>query len=399
VFLVCFTSGSSGQSSTGYQSCAGSECHAKTGEIDWLTSKPGGQEHRASLGKLRQARDNSQKYAQAVGLTSFEDPKGMCVKCHATYVDKAKLFEGVGCEGCHGPASAYREFHSQTPKDYRGAVSRGMRDILRKPATWVRGCRDCHVLTGRDEYNTLLDAGHKDGARWTAAAVSPTAKQPRFQLVAAHWNNSPTQDAALGRASYGVDDIVAAATGVNPVGGGGEVVRPSPTQPPTPPPTAGPTPTSVSAPAPVDQGGSTPAAATTTTTPASRSIPPPTPLPPPLSAPAPVPTVTSPLSLTPPPPSTAAGLYSALQDRVLVLLDSLLRSNNTPTVPLKPPVPPRQFRGPDAELLRLQAEAMALAVEALNLTIAARPKPAPAAAPTGRTPAGAPAPSGTRPQP
>src|SRR4051794_33047447 len=82
----------------GYSSCGGSECHTKSGEIEWLTSQPGGKEHRASLGRLRGARDVSTKYAKAVGLTNFEDPAGICVKCHGTFVVRAKTLEGVGCE-------------------------------------------------------------------------------------------------------------------------------------------------------------------------------------------------------------------------------------------------------------------------------------------------------------
>ncbi len=180
---------------TGYQSCAGQECHTKSGEIEWLNSKPGGQEHRASLGKMRTARDNSEKYAKAVGLENFLDQKGMCVKCHATYVAKALTFEGVGCEGCHGPASGYREFHSKSPKERAGSVQRGMRDIQMKPVTWVKTCRDCHVLDGKTEYDALIEAGHKDNRRWNVST--------KFAGVSTHWLKVKYAVAEIDAASKG----------------------------------------------------------------------------------------------------------------------------------------------------------------------------------------------------
>jgi hypothetical protein len=95
------------------------------------------------------------------------------------------------------------------------------------------------------------------------------------------------------------------------------------------------------------------------------------------------PTITSPLGLTMPPATTAAGLIASLQDRVAGILEALLRKNVVPPAPVRPPDLSPQIAGPDAEYLRLQAEALALAVEALNLRV----KPAPAGAkPPGQSP-------------
>ena len=97
---------------TGYTKCGGSECHTKSGEIEWLTDKLGGKGHRNAFNKLRStaSADKTEKYSKAVGLEKYDDPKGMCVKCHGTYVEAAKTVEGVGCEGCHGAAWWYRIF-------------------------------------------------------------------------------------------------------------------------------------------------------------------------------------------------------------------------------------------------------------------------------------------------
>jgi hypothetical protein len=81
------------------------------------------------------------------------------------------------------------------------------------------------------------------------------------------------------------------------------------------------------------------------------------------------------LGLTPAPAVTSAGLIAVLQDRVAGLLESLLRKNAVPAVPLPPPTFSPQIGGPDGEFLRLQYEALALAVEALNQRVAATPAP------------------------
>ena len=355
----------SAQTYTGFQSCGGSECHTKNGEIEWLTKKPGGQEHRNSLGNMRSARQNSDKYAKAVGLSSFEDPKGMCVKCHATYIEKAKILEGVGCESCHGPASGYREFHSQNSKDYAGSVKRGMRDIKQKPVTWVRTCKDCHVLAGNPAYDALLDAGHKPGDRWRIAQ--------KFEPVAAHWKNVTYTTASIADADRGkaVEVLTKLQKDEKPL------ITEKPDESPEirtrvetksvetkvddrvkTPIREKPRDTKRAEPSKSDPMVATAAdpvggrIATTSAASTGAST---------------IPAGASPLSLTPPPPINAAGLLAALHDRVAGLLESLLRTNAVLPRPLAVPTGPSRVQGADAELLRLQMEALALAVEALNL--------------------------------
>ena len=216
----------SSDAAVGFQGCAGSGCHAS--ENDWLTSQAGGQGHRSSFVKLRLTRDNSVKYARAVGLSNFEDPTGMCVQCHGLNVAATKSVEGLGCESCHGRASRYRAFHAQSPRDYAGAVQRGMRDLRGKPSTWVEMCRDCHVLIDRAEYRPLLGAGHPDGRTWSAART--------FANIQKHWTT----------VSYTVNTIGVserpAWMGV-PSGGGGS-------PPPKPPDTVGKAPPPAPRPAP-----------------------------------------------------------------------------------------------------------------------------------------------------
>jgi len=382
------------QTNTGYQSCGGQECHTKSGEIEWLTDKPGGKEHKASLLKMRQARENSEKYAKAVNLDNFENQTGMCVKCHATYVDKGKTLEGVGCEACHGPASGYRQFHSQTPKDYAGAVQQGMRNLQAKPATWVKECRDCHVLDGKPEYEALIEAGHKDNARWNVVK--------KYQGVSAHWKKVMHIPAVIEAALKGINPpraAVATATSTAPGPAAPAPASAPPAAPgpapsaPTPPPTT--VPAATAPPSRVAASGAGPspkppmgtASGSNAKVPATLSnsrvsaptvVPPPAPLPTvatPAPSTLPVAVDPSPLALTLPPAVTATGLMAALQDRLAGLLESLLRKNVVPAVPLQPVDLTPQITGPDADFLRLQSEALALAIEALNLR--ARPPATP----------------------
>ncbi len=366
----------SAQTYAGSGSCAGAkECHSTRGETDWLTNQPGGRDHRGSIGKLRapgEIRTKAEGYAKALKMTSFEDPKGICVTCHGMYVEQAKTLEGVGCEGCHGPAlGTYLTFHSQNPKEYKGSVGKGMNNLLRNPVTWVALCVNCHVLKDRPEYKELLEvAEHPDYGNWSVTRGAGGGP-PRFQLVAAHWKT----------VTYSVDDIVKASKGVL------VVAPPPPAPPPSPSP---PAPVSPPPPAPVTTSATPPAPGTTTMPPAAGSpatttirrtgsaststmattstIPPQTTT----TTIPPGPVTSSPLDLKPPPPTTASGMAAALQDRVLSLLATLLQSNRAPARPLVPPPVPKMFTGQDAELLRLQAEAIALAVEALNMKVPAK---------------------------
>ena len=173
-------------------------------------------------------RDNSEKYAKAVGSRTSQDPKGMCVKCHATYVAKALTLEGVGCEGCHGPASGYREFHSKSPKDTPALSSGAMRDIQMKPVAWVKTCRDCHVLDGKSEYDALIEAGHKDNRRWNVS--------DKFAGVSTHWQKVKYVVAEIDAAFEGHTghaDWIASADGA--FARGPNRKPPEPTPPGTPP--------------------------------------------------------------------------------------------------------------------------------------------------------------------
>jgi len=61
--------------------------------------------------------------AKKKGLATAADASPECLKCHVTSVKE----EGVTCEGCHGPASAYLNVHNKkTPDSKDKAIAAGL---------------------------------------------------------------------------------------------------------------------------------------------------------------------------------------------------------------------------------------------------------------------------------
>lgn len=97
---------------------------------------------------------NTLKTAEADKISMEKDKKKAvenenCLKCHAPEynVDKAllgksfKLEQGVQCETCHGPGSAYKS--TKVMKDHAKAVAKGMTDF-KDEATIKAKCETCH---------------------------------------------------------------------------------------------------------------------------------------------------------------------------------------------------------------------------------------------------------------
>jgi hypothetical protein len=64
-----------------------------------------------------------------------EDKNAKCLGCHVTDV-KAAADEGVGCEACHGPGSAYKKM--SVMKDRQKSIENGM--VVPNEET----CKRCH---------------------------------------------------------------------------------------------------------------------------------------------------------------------------------------------------------------------------------------------------------------
>jgi cytochrome c554/c'-like protein len=91
--------------------------------------------------------------AKALGV---EDPtkSDKCLSCHAPEFDKTVLFQknfkleqGVQCETCHGPGSAYKK--KKIMKDHAAAVANGMLEPDEKT------CLNCHKKDNPEHKGTF----------------------------------------------------------------------------------------------------------------------------------------------------------------------------------------------------------------------------------------------------
>jgi len=307
--------------------------------------------------------------------------------------------DGVTCESCHGPGSGYLVPH-QSKGSYQAAVGLGMNDVVKKPAEWTRDCIVCHVLGANAGDDKLAGAGHPTGKDFDVSK--------KYAPVALHFLSK-----------YTANEVAAAAGNVRQtllakLGGGGGAAPAAAAPAPAAPAPAAPAPAAAAAPAPAAPAPAAPA------TPAAPAPAPgkvaaapatPAPAPPPTAAarppaapapglpraaapppPAPTAGTAAPVAATPaapavaeapaaalPPepalPTTPAGIVASVQGRVAALLDRLLGSGVKTPNRVTPPARKTVYRGPDADLLRLQEEVIALAIEALGTA------PAPKAAP------------------
>jgi hypothetical protein len=412
IAAVCFGAASSAYaqkySNVGRAKCV--NCHDHDREKLWSEKKDGPPPNNHVNALKQMDTPKSKDFAKAVGVADVYDPaSSSCLKCHATVV-KGDVGGGITCESCHGPGSGYLDPH-QKKDAYAAAVATGMTDAVKKPQAWAALCMNCHVMDDA----RLIAAKHPSGDDFDLGA--------KFQVVATdHWKNSydKAQIATLGKAE--LQKIVAkrkggavttaaaapaataapAAAAAAPPAAPPPPAAPAPPAPPpatatgapaaatpAPPPAAAPAvpPPAASAPA----AARTPAAAAPAATPTARPSPAPArPAPAARSAPAPAavppPGLPPPAPAAPPPPpaevssdmmnavsSLAAALptspaaaVAAVQGRAIALIDALLRRGGRAPVRVTPPEQKADYKGPDADLLRLQDDVLSLAIEALR---------------------------------
>ena len=154
-------------------SCAATSCHGSVKPIDgsrilqneystWIIKDKHGRAYQALTG------DVGERMARIlqVGTQAEEAPK--CLACHALY-SKAELrgrefeiSEGVSCENCHGPASAWLGPHTTRSWPHEKSIALGMydtRDVIHR----TERCMECHLGT-KDKFvdHEMIAAGHPD---------------------------------------------------------------------------------------------------------------------------------------------------------------------------------------------------------------------------------------------
>lgn len=86
--------------------------------------------------------------AKALAADAPDNPE--CLKCHAPLAAKAPEFkaEGVSCEVCHGPGSAYKKM--KIMKDHAESVKNGMTEFG-SPEAIKAQCVTCHENNPHDK--------------------------------------------------------------------------------------------------------------------------------------------------------------------------------------------------------------------------------------------------------
>lgn len=96
------------------------------------------------------ATEAADKIAKEKGLTKKAVESPECLKCHASGYDvadvkligaKFKVDDGVQCETCHGPGSAYKTL--KVMKDHEASVKNGL-IVWKDKAEIEKGCKGCH---------------------------------------------------------------------------------------------------------------------------------------------------------------------------------------------------------------------------------------------------------------
>lgn len=143
----------------------GCNCHAAA--EDWLFEDPHSRSAEALTNNTRRAVEIASLY----GLSTAQMKQGnqICMQCHGTVesgLGAAQVFDGVGCESCHGPSSGYLKPHKRGD-----GAQYGLRDINGASAR-AANCATCHHIT--DE--RLLASGHSSGKGYNIASGNNAIK-------------------------------------------------------------------------------------------------------------------------------------------------------------------------------------------------------------------------------
>ena len=154
-------------------SCAATSCHGsvkpvadsrilQTEYTTWILRDKHSRAYQALTGEVGERMARILK----LGAKAEESPK--CLVCHALYTTPEQrgrayeISEGVSCENCHGPASAWLGPHTTRDWRHEESVALGMhdtRDVIHR----TEKCLQCH-LGSREKFvdHEMIAAGHPD---------------------------------------------------------------------------------------------------------------------------------------------------------------------------------------------------------------------------------------------
>ncbi len=179
VFL-CLTAANSAATDTpepikyiGPGSCAATSCHGSVKPIagsrilqneysTWILQDKHSRAYQALTG------DVGERMARILKLGGKAEESPKCLVCHALYTTPEQrgrsfeIAEGVSCESCHGPASAWLGPHTTRDWPHEKSLALGMhdtRDVIHR----TQKCMECHLGT-KEKFvdHEMIAAGHPD---------------------------------------------------------------------------------------------------------------------------------------------------------------------------------------------------------------------------------------------
>jgi len=154
-------------------SCAATSCHGSVAPVagsrilqneysTWIVKDKHSHAYQALTG------DVGERIARILKLNAKAEESPKCLTCHALYTapeQRGRAFEiseGVSCENCHGPASAWLGPHATRDWPHEKSLALGMRDT-RDVIHRAEQCLECHLGT-REKFvdHEMIAAGHPD---------------------------------------------------------------------------------------------------------------------------------------------------------------------------------------------------------------------------------------------
>jgi hypothetical protein len=154
-------------------SCAATSCHGSVKPVagsrilqneysTWIIKDKHSRAYQALTG------DIGERMARILKLGTKAEEAPKCLVCHALYTtaqQRGRVFEiseGVSCENCHGPASAWLGPHTTRSWPHEKSVALGMhdtRDVIHR----MEKCLECHLGT-KEKFvdHEMIAAGHPD---------------------------------------------------------------------------------------------------------------------------------------------------------------------------------------------------------------------------------------------
>src|SRR5215475_3546194 len=154
-------------------SCAATSCHGSVKPIaggrilqneysTWILQDKHSRAYQALTGNV------GERMARILELGAKAEEAPKCLACHALYTtpeQRGRAFEiseGVSCENCHGPASAWLGPHTTRSWQHEKSVTLGMtdtRNVIRR----TDRCLECHLGT-KNKFvdHEMIAAGHPD---------------------------------------------------------------------------------------------------------------------------------------------------------------------------------------------------------------------------------------------